>query len=379
MLTLMLNATTCASVVKYLGLTRKDDTYKATMKQFKRKVHVGVVQEFNRLQPEQRFKLADFQKVKEILGLEDEGVFAEAQHPPQGLAKLGSCLFTENTGTETKESTDTSANKTTIIDAEIPEELVISTRKMFYKMVNHAYWQMIDDDLLPSESRACTVLLESLDSSSAIEIHPINDFEGVLKHIRCGHGSHWFLAKIVRIWRDFLNGTGIGHDIVPITRGDIKFDVYALLCCMDAHIMAEKVLRTLHFTKEDDLSRAHQKVIKESAEQTEKIKAFLRLNHVDEGAVGLCRTKMMILFLLKKKKAMIKSWVSSGLLCEADMEILLEDTEHEAGKVKELHLQHLVSTGTLELGEIEIKKSPTSSRLGSQRLLAYRPHKRATS
>lgn len=188
-----------------------------------------------------------------------------------------------------------------------------------------------------------------------------------------------FWQKIVRIWRDFLNGTGIGHDIVPITRGDIKFDVYALLCCMDAHIMAEKVLRTLHFTKEDDLSRAHQKVIKESAEQTEKIKAFLRLNHVDEGAVGLCRTKMMILFLLKKKKAMIKSWVSSGLLCEADMEILLEDTEHEAGKVKELHLQHLVSTGTLELGEIEIKKSPTSSRLGSQRLLAYRPHKRATS
>merc|ERR1712007_154451 len=147
----------------------------------------------------------------------------------------------------------------------------------------------------------------------------------------------------------------------------------------DAHIMAENVLRTLHFTKEDDLLQAHQKVIKESAEQTEKIKAFLHLNHVDAEAVGLCRTKMMTLFLLKKKKTMIKNWVSSGLLCEADMEILLEDSEHEAGKVKELHLQHLVSTGTLELGEIEIKKSPSSSRLGTQRLSAYRARKVASS
>merc|ERR1712137_1180803 len=130
-------------------------------------------------------------------------------------------------------------------------------------------------------SRACTVLLESLDSSSAVEIHHISD----------GHGSHWLLAKMRRIWRDLSNGTGIGYDVVPLRRGDITFDVYALLCCMDAHIMAEGVLKKLHFTNEDDLWKAHQKVVKESAEQTEKIKAFLTLNKVDAEAVSLCRTK----------------------------------------------------------------------------------------
>merc|ERR1712137_1148805 len=140
---------------------------------------------------------------------------------------------------------------------------------------------------------------------------------------------------------------------------------------MDAHEMAQSTLKNLHFTEEDDLWKAHQKVIKESAAQNEQIRTFLMTNHIDEEAISVCRTKMMVLYLLKKKERVVKRWAHSGILNEPDVELLLEDSEHEMMKALDLQPSEEMSRMTLDLTSTKKRSARPLKEHGSYRLGQY--------
>merc|ERR1719240_179373 len=218
---------------------------------------------------------------------------------------------------------------------------------------------MIDDDLHPPEASASTILLESVDDVSPLQY--ICDFEALLQHISIGNGSKYsIIAAIQRWWRDFMDGTGIGHYIVGLTRGFAQFDVYGVLCCMDAHYFARLMLMDLDFQHTSEMYRAHCEVIQESIQQTENIKNFMQKNKIDDEVVSIGRTKMLILCLLKKKEKIVKNWVKKGVLSNADMEELLKKSDHEMREALALQPSSARSLDPMDLLVDEFSRQKSS-------------------
>jgi len=360
MLTLVLNATTCGKLVQCLGLARKNIAHTLTMKQFEIKMNAYTVAEFQKVRNAPRFNLADGEKVKEIiLALKDVDLDAK---PVEDIDSRQVLFQGED---KQEQVIDLDAEK-------VEEHMLISARKMYYKLLRHQYWHMIDDDLLPPETSSSTVLLESVDAVSPLQT--MCDFDALVHHMSVGNASGYsIIAAMLRGWRDLIDGTGIGGSVVPLTRGFTKFDAYGIVCCMDAHDKARKALIDLDFEPTDEMYRAQYEVINESMQQTEHIKTFLENNKVDDEIISVCRTKMLVLYLLKKREKYVKHLVDKGVLCAADMEGLLENSDHAMRAALELQPSSPGSSDPMNvlLSDGSVRKRSSHVSLGKHSLRAY--------
>lgn len=360
MWTLVLNATTCAKLVKCLGLAKKSPAHILNMKQFEKQMHTHVVKEFYSIRDAPRFDLADDQKVKEIVSS-----FAKVNVDAMHAKDVDSRQVSLQAEDKHEQVIDLDAKKT-------EEEILVSVRIMYYKVLKHEYWKMIDGDLLPSKTSTSTILLESVDAASPL--HPLCDFDALLEHISTGNrSSYYIVAAMQRVVGDLVNGTGIGRKIVPLIRGFTRFDAYGLLCCMDAHYLARMTLMDLDFAPTSEIYRAHYEVIQESIQQTQHIKTFLTNNAIDDEIISLVRTKMLILYLLKKKEKIVMNWVEKGVLCDADKEVLLEESDEEVRKAWALQPSSTSSSKPMDLTLTDqVRPRPSSQvSMGSNRLKQY--------
>jgi len=370
MLTLLVNATTCKYLVQYLGLTKKSQSYKDMLKQLEKRLACELHDEFEVLLQKEQFAVVERKSVqKYIPELETERNPLNLHEFLDKPLDVAAQLRVEQDTHE--EIIDCDADHT-------PPEMLVCTRKVFYKMLRQEYWRMIDDHLLPPDSAAATQLLSSLDAADAVPYYPINDFHEVMKFICSGSDSEsWWMAKMHRLKRHVLDGTGFGWRLLPVRRSTAVFDVYTIICCMDAHREAEKLLSQLHFVKSDGLWRAHQIVVGESARQVSVMELFLEENSIGKNLITMCRSKQMALCLLARQTASVKEWVEIGLICDADKEELLVNHESCYKRVitaradwkTEEHSDDMPATKPHQLLKLS---NPTYSRLtGLQRLSEY--------
>merc|ERR1712007_292716 len=143
--------------------------------------------------------------------------------------------------------------------------------------------------------------------------------------MQCGANMPYaWLASLSRMWLDLLRGTGKGFKLLPVRRDKAVFDLYGVMCCMDAHILAEKHLANLHVSGDEELRKAHQVVIRESEMQNNSIRRFLKKNNITDELIKRSRAKQLALCLLSKQEKKVHKVFHAGLICEADVEELLE-------------------------------------------------------
>eukprot|EP00811_Abedinium_folium_P032498 NODE_5538_length_1759_cov_11.096814.p1 GENE.NODE_5538_length_1759_cov_11.096814~~NODE_5538_length_1759_cov_11.096814.p1 ORF type:complete len:418 (-),score=99.23 NODE_5538_length_1759_cov_11.096814:504-1604(-) len=335
MMTLLINATTCGALVRKLGLTRRSEAKESLMKHFQKKMHKSVRKDLQRLHGLPMYQDADNQAVSAMVSSlfhtgEDESKSGEP------ALELGRTLRDVNVFQECA---------TVIVEADVApvdSTMLSEARVTFYALLKSEYWKMIEENVLPHDSMAATMLLESLDAAICFPKRTIHDFEVVMQLAFAGHGSkNKCLSEFARCRRDMKDGIGFGSCLVPVRRGLAKFDLFTIICCMDAHRQAQQTMTDIKLKRALPIWAPHQAAIAESAEQVVCIEQFLienKLRLVDDhhnSLEALCRTKQLAFQLLTHQEEQVEDWVSLGLLSEGEKEELLEDHANDATKTKQ--------------------------------------------
>merc|ERR1712061_455200 len=120
--------------------------------------------------------------------------------------------------------------------------------------MGHEYWKMLEQNLIPPNTAVSVTLLESIEEASSHLSVRVGDFHHVVRVMQCGCDMPYdWMASLARILMDLLRGTGLGFRLLPVRRDKAVFDLYGVICCMDAHIFAEKHLANLHVSGDEEL------------------------------------------------------------------------------------------------------------------------------
>jgi len=265
-----------------------------------------------------------------------------------------------------------------IVDCDAPDPesaLLYSSRETFYKMVKHEYWKMIEQSLLPPNTAVSITLLESIDSANSNLDMPIGDFYQIVKVMQYGHNMPYpWMASLYRILMDVLQGTGFGWRLLPVRRDMAVFDLYGVICCMDAHMLAESALANLNLYGDIELWKAHQAVISESEVQNVAIRRFLKENNITDELVNRSRAKQLALCLLSLEEKKVHKVFTAGLICEADAEELLESQKedyHQISRVRDHWRSEPYSDNKFVKSDFKDRKASTRAASGTMRLDVY--------
>eukprot|EP00812_Abedinium_dasypus_P002540 NODE_130_length_2002_cov_178.843349.p1 GENE.NODE_130_length_2002_cov_178.843349~~NODE_130_length_2002_cov_178.843349.p1 ORF type:complete len:560 (-),score=192.05 NODE_130_length_2002_cov_178.843349:306-1742(-) len=339
MLTLLINATTCGKLVKALGLTEPGAAKESLMKHFRTKMHRSVCEKLQTFHASARYQVVDLATVKSLVSCLNHHEFGALEKADTDLLALEKARFVDIEEEDACVVVDSDALGLDTLGVKLTP-LLPDARCTFYAMLKAEYWEMINEEVLPHDSVAATILLESLDAAVNAKNRVIHDFEVVMKFVLCGHKSHSrAMASLRRGCRNIVDGIGFGSRLLPVRRGFAKFDLYNMICCMDAHREAQQRMADLHIEREDPLLRAHEAVISESAEQVACIEEFLVENKIrvrgdPHDLETKCRTKQLAIALLVHQEKLVDSWVCLGLLTPGDKEELLEEHAHDLRMIK---------------------------------------------
>merc|ERR1719240_252730 len=190
--------------------------------------------------------------------------------------------------------------------------------------------------------------------------------------MQCGCGMPYdCMATLARILMDLLRGTGLGFRLLPVRRDKAVFDLYGVICCMDAHIFAEKHLANLH-VGDEELRKAHQVVIRESEMQNASIRRFLQKNNITDELIKRIRGKQLALCLLHRQEKKVHKVFHAGLICEADVEELLEGQKKDYLQISKLRDHWRTEPNSdQKLVNCELATRTTRTTAGNHRLNVY--------
>eukprot|EP00929_Paragymnodinium_shiwhaense_P117882 TRINITY_DN8934_c1_g2_i1.p1 TRINITY_DN8934_c1_g2~~TRINITY_DN8934_c1_g2_i1.p1 ORF type:complete len:1024 (+),score=206.23 TRINITY_DN8934_c1_g2_i1:169-3240(+) len=200
-------------------------------------------------------------------------------------------------------------------------------RLLFYALLRSQYQQDSEEGKLLQTSPSVGMLLECVSYGECHSFHWICDLTRLLRLLTFGVGSHTALSARLKRWlRHCRDGAIFGTDCMPVRRGNAVFDVYTVVCLIDAHEAAQKKL--LSFASDDGLISDSMQVllravVAESKQEVEFAKQFLSMNRVSSDLLKTVRTQQVALAVLHSAEALVRSWTTSGQVREEEVNYLL--------------------------------------------------------
>jgi len=294
-LTLLVNATTAASLLRYLGLA-------GTSKAGEQKVAVFATHLADHaktaFKAQQDSTDARFDGVDEIV-----------------LQAMVPALVGTADGSQAKTSSEMAESAQARTSDVGESESAQTYREAFLNVVKHHYWHAIEEGIIPRSSKSARILLNSIDEALDNASERLNDVKIVLRDLDHGPG----------ILGDAAQSLLVGSNLDGAMQ-----KVYCILSFMHAHQEAQREV-PLFFDASS--SQVQDTVAGESKAQTDEAKHFL--DKIPADMVKLGKTEMLARKLLHNQLSEVDKLKERGLLASADASKL----EHgvQAALLKLLH------------------------------------------
>jgi NhaP-type Na+/H+ or K+/H+ antiporter len=322
-LTFIVNSTTAAPLLRALGLAHTSRTRQQLIRQFSTHMSercANIFDELIKSPDDVRFSGASPAMVRAMVpalqGAEPAGILRKdtaALDPAaaEESASLGQMAEKASTSKE---------------DAEKAERALAQIyREMHLQVVQHHYWKMIEEGVVPRNLKVTRILIhstnEALDNSSVC----LNDWDVIARVVNLRSPS-----AIVKMLGEFAEQRPFCW--IPEFASSFKqefrimFKVYAILCFMEAHARARQEVPTF-FGKDTALDTTVQEVVARESEQ-ETQKAAELLAQLPRGAVQMGKSELLSRKLLNDEMGSIGNMLDKGLLSRSEANHL----EHKVTK-----------------------------------------------
>jgi len=188
-------------------------------------------------------------------------------------------------------------------------------RELFLSMLRSEYWAQMEAGRLPENSMAAKRLLSSVDAAAdSMNLQEcLMDWEELERKLVAKPGIvAWFpffmqemVLSILSWWRwlQDLPARGVGFKVyVPVAKTGVFFDVFNLVCLVDAHLSTQQKLTTGGVLGR--VTEARMRVLVESHAEVEQVWGFLD-DHCTEHHIMEVRSKQLAMCLLTHEKSMV--------------------------------------------------------------------------
>lgn len=296
-LTMLINATCSASLLRALNLMKVPHMKERMLKQFERKIQLITEKAFeDQMQSPDDLRFAGSNR-----DIVREMVPALKDSEPMTMYK--------------EDATERAPGA--------EAQLLKIYREVFLKVVQNSYWDAIEEGIVPRSLRVARILLQSTDEALETTATNLSDWDVISRDINMApHGRvTQLLAQVVEVqpfcW--FVEFRRTFSDEFRTMR-----KVYACLCFQEAHSRARKEVLELFSTGDDLDERVHRLVSLESEAQCRRATELLMLlpaNHVELG-----KSEMFARRLLHTQMENVNELQEKGLLTVSEA----SELEHRA-------------------------------------------------
>lgn len=312
-LTLIINATSAAPLLKYLELTSTSEIKQMCLSNMSTRIASDIRKEFEE-------KMANHEDVR-CQGASEHIVRAMVPALTKRISAVRNIY---------------SSNEPSLADDPSYQDNICEIyRRTFLQVVKTHYWEAIEDGMLPKCGPTARLLLESVDEALAHTEKPLHDWRVLEKKIRLSRiTDSSFLGRLFGSWPFNLS-----KDLEALFSKEkqVELVVNVALTFMEVHSRAQREVPDLfpgaatEGTKEDEIDKeASVMVLEESASQFKK--AMETLSLLPAADVEVSKSKMFARELLQLQESRIEFMKKKGFL--TDMEVKhLEHEIHQAIRV----------------------------------------------
>jgi hypothetical protein len=327
-LSLIINGTTCKFLVQALGLTERHWSQSAIFSHLHATLRARLKSQYEKLAATPKFDIhspSEMHHMIEGLVVDVAGrgaVRAQSIYQDPALTE-GQTRLQESLRAR---SLVTSSRSLSMVTRKVPNlggdpGALQSERELFLSMMRAEYWDMVEHGLLQPRCRATPMLLRSVHVAESNSHMPLCTYADLITAISSGKNGY-----LSTLWLWFKEGQFLGHRFVPCRRGRVTFDVYTIICAIDAHRAAQERHVQFHSTCTDEkLLQACTLVQEESRQEVQALQKFLADNSIGQSLVSRVRTKQLAFHLLVDQEHTVKEWLHRGTVNQRDADELMED------------------------------------------------------
>jgi hypothetical protein len=298
MLTMFINSALTPGLLRLLGLTKVSHFKGSLLDNFNAKMHEEVCHRYSKLQSSDDVRFENVSK--EFV----QALMPELSQESKSFASSEGTVMT-NAG-QPKNMTG--------------NPLVQIFRECFIRLVAHAYWNMIEEGVLPKNYRVTQLLLQSCEENLDTSRLPLADWRIISRFAETIIDPSILNRMMSTLSKDELfDGITMFRDTFDLAAG-LRKTVCASLCFRAAHHKAQEEMLGL-FGKNPDFKAAMDVVHAESDHQCELAEAFVKL-HANEDIVALEKAKMTAQALLQHKIHAVHHMKEQGMLNGMEAHIL---------------------------------------------------------
>eukprot|EP00434_Breviolum_minutum_P020185 symbB.v1.2.017800.t1/scaffold1394.1/size200789/23 len=391
-LTLLVNATTCGLLLKYLGLTKPPEAKTAILATLRQELMIASKKAFSdALAFDGRFKAVNQRELDAMLEhLEEElgEPFKELEkstgspfshrggvHPEprtdlestggttEGVREDSTQVFVSKAGSDGKTEAralqawghwwwgfeevkvergvavrrDQSNNslqnqKRNGVAAKGTQQERVVYRKLFLSMLRAEYMRLMDVGMLPRRASGAEQLLASIDAADDFATIGLNDWKILEKRVL--HRRNSMIVKVREMLSPYF-----AHLLMQ--KGEQYFDLFTVVAFIDAHhTVAHRLLKSecLSFDARAD-------VIGESQAEIEAAHQLLKDNGIGAHYISKVRTVQLAAMLFETQKEQVARWKHEGIISAKEMEELLHLIKHGLDQSQELLKKKVVNDG----------------------------------
>jgi NhaP-type Na+/H+ or K+/H+ antiporter len=301
MMTIILNATTCAPLLRYMGLTKTPEVEEQTSSHLEQEILEKAREAFSEIMEntdDHRFKGASVEVVEALLPSMSAAA-AEDKVPMDRIASIN----------------------------EFGDAKLQTYREAFLRAIRHHYWTNVEGGLIPRQSRVARIMLYSTEVAMESSKTGLCDWDVVsasMEEIAILPG----IARICQQWP--LSHLNFLRSIFPTGSSIMMWKIYAALFCIEAHKAALADLAEIF--KDSVLGESIQEqVSKESAAECEKAEALLK--RLPEDAIKFGKSRMLAGRLLALQRTEVEKLREEGLLTDKAAQHITHRLTEERRKV----------------------------------------------
>jgi len=283
MLTILVNATLCAPLLRKLGITKTEDIEEKCIAHFEQMTdwhaHSALRQIMESGDPDPRFVGASMEMATGLVPV------LASDHKQEHSS---SRVFYQS-----------------------QQALMRSYREIFMRAVQHHYWMDIEGGLIPRTARVSRILLYSADCQLDSPDKRLKDWDTIEETLD-EHQAKPCLSKICLIWP--LSSIHILAELVPSPSTIMMWQVYAALAFIEAHKAARAEVQQQFCTEEIFGLQVKMAVAEESKAQCAR--AHSALAHLPLDAVEAGKSRMLAGRLLNLQVQKVTELKEMGILSQ---------------------------------------------------------------
>lgn len=327
-LTLLINATTTARLLSWLGLSREPEERERLLQQMEKHVHEETKKLFadlaQPLRTERAHGVAELDGKSDLrfAGADPDIVRSMVPMLRQPASRRSSVISQQSPGD--RRSSVMSTGSLGEKSSEILAARCQAYREVFLQVVQNHYWKAIEEGVIPRNNTVARILLGSKDEALATVGQALNDWE----YIRCRvavRPTFSLLANIAQ--HPLLSFIPAVSQQFPTAEVIETWKIYAVLSYQEAHKHARGSVPK-YFTEGEELDRQVQEIIADESRKACQ-EAGRLLQGVDDRAVTFGRSRMLAQKLLRHQLEEIETLSHHGILNMSEAHHITDDI-HDA-------------------------------------------------